>query len=138
MIDLLFYQQATILEMSSSQESMNDDPSTCEIVDFSIYYLDMVQCPLNPNHRLRRHRLPYHLVKCKKSFPNKVQCPFGHYYYLEKHEMANHLLTCPHKPRFAQAEEMQPHKVQAQQTKNENIVYNYDVENYQIDEPYWD
>jgi len=124
--------------MSSSQNSRNNDPSTCEIVDFGIYYLDMVQCPLNPNHQLRRHRLPYHILKCRKNYPDKVQCPYGHYYYLEKQEMANHLQTCPHKPRTAQAEEMQPYKVQAQQARNENIKYNYDVDNYTIDEPYWD
>jgi len=124
--------------MSSSQDSRNDDPSTCEIVDFGIYYLDIVPCPLDPNHKLRRHRLPYHILKCRKNFPDKVQCPYGHYYYLEKQEMANHLQTCPHKPRTAQAEEMQPYNVQAQQARNENIKYNYDVDNYTIDEPYWD
>ncbi|KAL4122721.1 hypothetical protein QTP88_015004 [Uroleucon formosanum] len=124
--------------MSSSQDSRNDDPSTCEIVDMGIYYLDMVQCPLDPNHKLRRHRLSYHIAKCRKNFPDKVQCPYGHYYYTKKQDMANHLLTCSHKPRTAQAEEMQPYKLQAQRARNENINYNYDVDNYTIDEPYWD
>lgn len=123
--------------MSSSQEPSND-PCKYELIDFSIYYLDIVQCPLDPNHKLRRHRLPYHLLKCKKKFPNKVQCPYGHYYYLEKHEMASHLQACSYKPRSVQAEEMQPYKVQAQRARNKNIVYNYDVDNYTIDEPYWD
>ncbi|KAF0749269.1 Uncharacterized protein FWK35_00017086 [Aphis craccivora] len=127
----------TTLKMSSEKEISNEQ-SNQEIIDFGIYYLDMVQCPLNPNHKLRRHRLPYHLLKCKKMFPNKIQCPYGHYYYLEKHEMANHLQTCPYKPRSVQAEEMQPYVVQAQRARNENIVYNYDVDNFEIDEPYWD
>lgn len=73
--------------MSSEKEGSNE-PSNLEIIDFGIDYMDMVQCPLNPNHKLRRHNLPYHLVKCKKMFPDKIRCPYGHYYYLEKHEMA--------------------------------------------------
>lgn len=107
-----------------------------EIIDFSIYYLDIVECPLNPDHKLRRHRLPYHLIKCKKSFPNKVKCPYGHYYYLEKHEMASHLQTCLHKPKTSQAND--PHVLQAQHLRNTYIKRNYDVDNYEIDEPYWD
>lgn len=122
----------------SSEKEISNEQSNQEVNDFSIYYLDMVHCPLNPNHKLRRHRLPCHLLKCKKMFPDKIQCPYGHYYYLEKHEMANHLQTCPYKPRSVQAEEMQPYIVQAQRARNENIVYNYDVDNFEIDEPYWD
>lgn len=105
-----------------------------ELVDFGIYYLDIVECPLDPNHKLRRHRLPYHLIKCKKSFPDKIQCPYGHYYYLDKHEIANHLQVCSHKPKTTQIEEMQTHLVP---TKN-NILYNYDVNKHEIEEPYWD
>lgn len=107
-----------------------------EIIDFSIYYLDIVECPLNPHHKLRRHRLPYHLVKCKKNYPDKIPCPYGHYYYSEKHEMANHLLTCLHKPKTVQLED--PQVLQVQHVRDENIKYNYDVDNYEIDEPYWD
>lgn len=121
--------------MASSEKN---DSSNHELVDFGIYYLDMVQCPLNANHQLRRHRLPYHLLKCKKNYPDKLQCPYGHYYYLDKQDMANHLLTCSHKPRVAGAEDMQPHAVQARRIRNENMIYNYDVDNYEIEEPYWD
>jgi len=121
----------------SSEKEISYEQSSQE-ADFGTYYLDMVKCPLNPNHKLRRHRLPYHLLKCKKMFQDKIQCPYGHYYYSEKHEMANHLQTCSYKPRSVQAEEMQPYKVQDQQARNENIVYNYDVDNFEIDEPYWD
>lgn len=123
--------------MSSSQDSSSDS-SKHDMVDLGIYYLDMVECPLNSLHLLRRHRLPYHLLKCKKNYPDKVQCPYGHYFYLDKHEMANHLQVCPNKPRIAQAEEMQPHSIQAQEARNQNIIKNYDIDNYEIDEPYWD
>jgi len=121
--------------MSSPQRS--DTPKE-EIMDFGIYYLDIVQCPLNPDHKLRRHRLPYHLLKCKKNFPDKVQCPYGHYCYIDKCEMANHLQTCSYKPKIIPADINQPLNMQAQYARNENIIHNYDVDNYQIDEPYWD
>jgi len=121
----------------ASQEFNSVSPKE-EIVDFGIYYLDLVECPLDTNHKLRRHRLPYHLIKCKKNFPDKIRCPYGHYYYVDKQEMANHLLTCLHKPRVTRAEEMQPHMMQNRYVKNENVVHNYDIDNYTIDEPYWD
>lgn len=123
--------------MASSQEVKNNS-SKQELVDFGIYYLDIVVCPLDSNHKLRRHRLPYHLVKCKKNYPDKIQCPYGHYYYCDKHEMANHLLTCPHKPKMVLAEEIHPEIIQAQHARNDNLIHNYDVDNYEIDEPYWD
>lgn len=122
----------------SSEKEISNEQSNQEVNEFGIYYLDMVQCPLNPHHKLRRHKLPYHLLKCKKMYPDKIKCPYGHYYYLEKHEMANHLQTCPYKPRSVQAEEMQPYIVQAQRARNKNISYNYDVDNFEIGEPYWD
>ncbi|VVC43382.1 TRM13/UPF0224 family, U11-48K-like CHHC zinc finger domain,Zinc finger C2H2-type [Cinara cedri] len=102
-----------------------------ELVDFSIYYLDLVECPLDPNHKLRRHRLPNHLMKCKKSFPNKIKCPYGHYFYTEKDEMANHLQICSYKPKISRVE-VKPIQ------KSKNINYNYDVDNYECQEPYWD
>lgn len=122
----------------SSIEEFNLNSTQQETKDFSIYYLDMVECPLNRSHKLRRHRLPYHLLKCKKNFPNKIKCPYGHYYYLEKHEMADHLQICTHKPMVVQADEMQPHMKKAENTRNKHITYNYDVDNFDIDEPYWD
>jgi len=66
-------------------------------------------------------------------FSDEIQCPYGHYYYLEKHEMAKHLQKCPQKPRSFQSDEI----VQAQRARNKNIIYNYDVDNFKIDEPYW-
>lgn len=122
----------------TSPNELGSDSSRKELVDFGIYYLDMVECPLNPDHKLRRHRLPYHLVKCRKNFPSKVQCPYGHYFFLEQHEMAHHLQICDHKSRTAEAEQTQPHKTNLEHIRNTNKTYNYDVENYQIGEPYWD
>lgn len=122
--------------MDSSQES-NSVSGNQEIVDLGNYYLDLVQCPLDPNHTLRRHRLPYHLFKCKKNFPNKVKCPYGHFYYADEHEMAHHLKICTHKPQVL-TEEIHANLLQSKQARNKNIKYNYDIENYKIDEPYWD
>lgn len=102
-----------------------------ERLDLGIYYLDMVECPLNPAHKLRRHRLPYHVAKCKKNFPNKVQCPYDHNYYVDKEKLAIHLQTCFYK------KDSQPNVIQ--QNKNDDITsYNYNVDNYEINEPYWD
>lgn len=124
--------------MSLPQESAFDSPIEEPHVDLGIYYLDVVQCPLNPNHNLRRHRLPYHLNKCKKNFPDKVACPYGHYFYSNKEEMTSHLKVCPHKPACAQAEDMQPHITEAQLARSKYIKHNYDINNYKTDEPYWD
>lgn len=122
----------------SLPDKSTPSPFKTESIDFGIYYRDIVQCPLDPNHKLRRHRLPYHIIKCKENFPDKVQCPYGHYYYSNKKEMTDHLQICSHKPRMPQAEEMQPHMVEVQYSRQANINYNYDVNNYEIDEPYWD
>lgn len=121
----------------SLPHNYSSDASKIEPMDFGIYYMDLIQCPLNPNHKLRRHRLPYHILKCKKHFPDKVQCPYGHYYYSNKEEMAHHLQICSHKPRMPQAEEMQPHVIEVQYSRKANINHNYDVNNYEIDEPFW-
>lgn len=114
------------------------ESSKQEAMDLSIYYLDMVMCPLNPTHQLRRHKLSQHLLKCRKSYPDKIQCPYGHFYYTDKDKMANHLQTCTFKPSISYTEEMQPHVQEARNAREKNIKYNYDVDNYTIDEPYWD
>lgn len=123
--------------MSSSQEP-NSNFNKKEIVDFGIYYQDLVECPLNPEHKLRRHKLPYHVEKCRKNFPDKVACPFDNSYYLDECDMAKHLISCPHKPKSILSSMKQPDLLRAEHARNTNIIYNYDVNNHIIDEPYWD
>lgn len=120
--------------MSSSQEFNSKQE---EVVDFGIYYLDIVKCPLDPHHKLRRNRLPYHIAKCKKNFPDKECCPFNNTHYFDKCDMIKHLSTCPQKPKLILSS-MQSDLLQAERTRNENIVYNYDVNNHVTEEPYWD
>ncbi|XP_050539383.1 gametocyte-specific factor 1-like [Daktulosphaira vitifoliae] len=129
--------QESTPDTSSSLINTNLDSSR-ETVDLSIYYLDLIECPLDPVHKVRRHRLPNHLLKCRKNFPTKQKCPFGHFFYLEQNEMANHLQNCPYKPRIVQAEEMQPQNMENEYNREQNIKYNYDVNNFTTEEPMWD
>ncbi|XP_050432678.1 gametocyte-specific factor 1 homolog [Adelges cooleyi] len=122
----------------SLASSRNHDDEQQEVVDLDIHYLDMVECPLDPEHRLRRHRLSSHILKCRKNFPSKQRCPYGNYHYIEKQDMTKHLLVCPDKPQYIQAEAMQPHAIEATFKRTRNIQYNYDVDNHVPDEPYWD
>ncbi|KAL4083421.1 hypothetical protein QTP88_028737 [Uroleucon formosanum] len=70
----------TLLEMSSSQELSNAYPSTRVNVDLSNYGFDMVQCPLNPEHKIQRHKLANHLSRCK----NYIQCPLDPNHKLQR------------------------------------------------------
>lgn len=106
------------------------DPSHREVVDLSVYYLDMVQCPLNPTHQLRRHKLLHHLVKCRKSYPEKIQSHDG--------QITNNLQTCSSKPKISNAGEMPPKILEVQNAMKKNINYNYDIDNFTIEEPFWD
>lgn len=122
--------------MASSQEP-NNNTAKQDIVDLGIYYLDLLVCPLDFIHKVRRHRMPYHLLKCKKNFPDKILCPHGHFYYCDKHEMAKHVEICPFKPKMVQESQIQG-VTQVQQAGPNCLTHNYDVDNYKTDEPYWD
>lgn len=125
-------------ESNKDIQELNNRSVKRESLDLSIFYLDIVECPLNPCHKLRRHRLGFHLMKCKKSFPDKIECPYDHYYYLDKHDMANHLQICPHKPKAPQAKESRTQVIESWNARSLNLSYNYDVNNFQTLEPSWD
>nr|XP_033792113.1 gametocyte-specific factor 1-like [Geotrypetes seraphini] len=58
----------------------------------------LVQCPYDKNHQIRPSRLPYHLVKCKESNPQKAKmlatCPYNARHRVPKQELKLHISTC--------------------------------------------
>ncbi|XP_060677051.1 gametocyte-specific factor 1-like isoform X1 [Hemiscyllium ocellatum] len=59
---------------------------------------DLLQCPYDQSHRIRACRFPYHLVKCRKNFPDKARnlesCPFNARHRIPKAEMKHHITVC--------------------------------------------
>ncbi|XP_059499668.1 gametocyte-specific factor 1-like, partial [Stegostoma tigrinum] len=62
---------------------------------------DLLQCPYDKNHHIRACRFPYHLVKCRKNFPDKARnlesCPFNARHRIPKAEMKHHITICADK-----------------------------------------
>jgi len=58
---------------------------------------NLIECPYNRAHQIRPERMQYHLIKCRKQFPEKalVICPFNATHHMSKHEERNHMLNCP-------------------------------------------
>lgn len=58
---------------------------------------ELMECPFNAQHRIIRHRMPIHIVKCKKSYngPPLETCPFNAMHMLPKANMSAHLMNCP-------------------------------------------
>ncbi|KAG4073672.1 hypothetical protein HA402_000896 [Bradysia odoriphaga] len=57
---------------------------------------ELMECPFNSSHRIIRHRMPNHLVKCKKSYigPPLESCPYNAMHMVPKDKMAPHLMDC--------------------------------------------
>uniref|UniRef100_UPI00398EE4D6 gametocyte-specific factor 1-like n=1 Tax=Pristiophorus japonicus TaxID=55135 RepID=UPI00398EE4D6 len=59
---------------------------------------DLLQCPYDKNHHIRACRFPYHLVKCRKNYPDKARnlesCPFNARHRIPKAEMKHHITNC--------------------------------------------
>ncbi|XP_037052370.1 gametocyte-specific factor 1-like [Bradysia coprophila] len=58
---------------------------------------ELMECPFNSSHRIIRHRMPIHLVKCKKSYtgPPLESCPYNAMHMVPKEKMVPHLMDCP-------------------------------------------
>ncbi|KAL1505889.1 hypothetical protein ABEB36_005343 [Hypothenemus hampei] len=57
-----------------------------------------LMCPYNPSHYIRKSRMEYHLVKCRKSFPQNgrfVMCDFNSTHRIPMPEIQYHHETCP-------------------------------------------
>ncbi|XP_015191188.1 PREDICTED: tRNA:m(4)X modification enzyme TRM13 homolog [Polistes dominula] len=61
------------------------------------YYIEVVTCPYNENHRIAKSRIQKHIVKCEKNYPSdyKVICPFNASHRLFKYEINKHIAICP-------------------------------------------
>uniref|UniRef100_A0A182V3Y0 CHHC U11-48K-type domain-containing protein n=1 Tax=Anopheles merus TaxID=30066 RepID=A0A182V3Y0_ANOME len=59
---------------------------------------EMLICPYNESHVIVRHRMPYHLVKCKKHHDANQSlqtCPFNAMHVMPKENIRTHIQTCP-------------------------------------------
>ncbi|XP_068774903.1 gametocyte-specific factor 1-like isoform X8 [Struthio camelus] len=58
----------------------------------------LVQCPYNKHHRIRACRFPYHLVKCRKSYPQVAKelatCPFNARHLVPQADLRDHISNC--------------------------------------------
>ncbi|XP_063702692.1 gametocyte-specific factor 1-like [Culicoides brevitarsis] len=57
---------------------------------------EVMICPFNPHHIILRHRMPYHIVKCKKNYtgPELVICHFNALHWVAPDKMKEHLEQC--------------------------------------------
>ncbi|KAM9368827.1 gametocyte-specific factor 1 [Phaethornis superciliosus] len=58
----------------------------------------LIQCPYNKHHQIRACRFPYHVVKCKKSYPEVAKelatCPFNARHLVPRADLCDHLTKC--------------------------------------------
>ncbi|NWX77453.1 GTSF1 factor, partial [Alca torda] len=58
----------------------------------------LIQCPYNKHHRIRAGRFPYHLVKCRKSYPEVAKelatCPFNARHLVRRADLSDHIMKC--------------------------------------------
>ncbi|NWQ84417.1 GTSF1 factor, partial [Columbina picui] len=61
----------------------------------------LIQCPYNKYHQIRACRFPYHLVKCRKSYPEVAKelatCPFNARHLVPQAELSDHIKKCSDK-----------------------------------------
>ncbi|XP_025963682.1 gametocyte-specific factor 1-like isoform X1 [Dromaius novaehollandiae] len=72
--------------------------------DFDVFDPErLVQCPYNKHHQIRARRFPYHLVKCRKSYPRVAKelttCPFNARHLVPQADLRDHISNC-HDKRF--------------------------------------
>lgn len=56
-----------------------------------------VICPYNSSHLIAQSRLPKHIVKCEKNYPehHKIMCPYNATHRFFKHVLPEHIIICP-------------------------------------------
>jgi len=57
----------------------------------------LLDCPYNRSHQIRPERMQYHLIKCRKQYPEKnlIICPFNATHHVAKSEERKHMMSCP-------------------------------------------
>lgn len=58
---------------------------------------NVITCPYNSSHRIVRHRMPYHIIKCVKNYkgPPLDRCPFNAMHRVLPEKMKDHIKDCP-------------------------------------------
>jgi hypothetical protein len=76
------------------QPQQQDEPHQPPLQDF-------VRCPYNMNHNVRFDRIQYHLMKCKKNYPDAdfTICPFNASHHIPRINMDSHIKNCPNRPK---------------------------------------
>ncbi|XP_062850289.1 gametocyte-specific factor 1 isoform X2 [Trichomycterus rosablanca] len=84
--DLLPEPKVTVPRWEENQDEDNCNPDK------------LLQCPYDPNHKIRACRLPYHLIKCRKNNPQLASelwtCPFNACHLMPKYELSEHMSSC--------------------------------------------
>lgn len=60
---------------------------------FNIHSPELLVCPYNTNHRVQKHRMPRHLVKCREEYgPSGIDiCPYNFVHHIPSDKMKEHL-----------------------------------------------
>ncbi|ESO94331.1 hypothetical protein LOTGIDRAFT_118829 [Lottia gigantea] len=55
-----------------------------------------IECPYDKAHMVRKKRMQYHLIKCRRNHVTKdfVTCPFNATHEMPRPELRHHMLTC--------------------------------------------
>jgi hypothetical protein len=59
-----------------------------------------VTCPYNERHQVRFDRMQYHLVKCRRNYPDAdfAICPYNASHHVPRINLESHLQKCPSQP----------------------------------------
>lgn len=62
---------------------------------------EYLTCPYFPEHKFRKKRLIYHLMKCESNpaAPKLLICPFNYTHRVSYQDRKAHLVTCPDNPK---------------------------------------
>uniref|UniRef100_A0A2M4AXJ9 CHHC U11-48K-type domain-containing protein n=1 Tax=Anopheles triannulatus TaxID=58253 RepID=A0A2M4AXJ9_9DIPT len=58
---------------------------------------ELVQCPFDPSHAVKRIRFPIHITKCRQNHPHVdlVPCPYNAMHWIPQRQLADHMGNCP-------------------------------------------
>ena len=59
---------------------------------------ELESCPYNPAHTIKRSKMLYHIVRCRRSLPAHLSvCEYDLHHLVHKEKMEDHYLACPSK-----------------------------------------
>lgn len=83
-------------EIEQEKLLQKKDPKLNPAIQPDVY----VSCPYFPEHKLRKSRLIYHLIKCQTNpmAPKLVACPYNFSHRVSMEDRRYHLMTCEDRP----------------------------------------